>query len=76
MIRQGLSLTVVGLVIGGGAALLGTRAMSKLLFNVAPNDPVTLVGVSALLALTGMVASWLPALRASRADPSVALRAD
>jgi predicted permease len=74
VIRQGLALTAVGLVLGGTAALLTTGAMSKLLFQVAPNDPVTLIGVSLTLAATSVLASWIPALKASRADPAIALR--
>jgi putative ABC transport system permease protein len=76
VVRQGLGLTAAGLVVGGGVALFATRAMTKLLFNVAPNDPATLVAVALLLAGTSVVAAWIPALKASRADPSVALRAD
>ena len=76
VVRQGLGLTAAGLVVGGGVALFATRAMTKLLFNVAPNDPLTLTGVAFLLAATSVVAAWIPALKASRADPSVALRAD
>jgi predicted permease len=76
VIRHGLALTIAGLVIGGCTALFATRAMTKLLFNVAPNDPVTLVGVALVLAATGVLASWLPAVRAARADPSTALRSD
>jgi putative ABC transport system permease protein len=76
VVRQGLGLTAVGLVAGGGVALFATRAMTKLLFNVAPNDPLTLAGVALLLAATSVFAAWIPALKASRADPSVALRAD
>jgi ABC-type antimicrobial peptide transport system permease subunit len=76
VVRQGLGLTAAGLIVGGGVALFATRAMTKLLFNVAPNDPGTLVGVAVLLAATSVLAAWIPALKASRADPSVALRAD
>ncbi len=76
VVRQGLGLTAVGLIVGGGVALFATRAMTKLLFNVAPNDPLTLVGVALLLAATSICAAWIPALKASHADPSVALRAD
>jgi ABC-type lipoprotein release transport system permease subunit len=50
--------------------------MSKLLFQTPANDPTTIVGVALLLAATSALASWLPALRASRADPASALRAD
>jgi putative ABC transport system permease protein len=76
VVRHGLGLTIAGLVVGGAGALLSTKAMSKLLFGVAPNDPATLVGVGLLLALTSIAASWLPAVRASRADPAVTLRSD
>jgi predicted permease len=76
VVRQGLRLTIVGLAAGGTVALFATRAMTKLLFNVAPNDPMTLVGVGALLAATSVLAAWIPARKASRADPAVALRAD
>jgi predicted permease len=76
VVRQGLRLTIAGLVLGGAAALITTRAMTRLLFNVAPNDPATLVGVALLLAATSIAAAWIPALKASRADPAVALRAD
>jgi len=76
VVRQGLRLAAAGLLLGGAAALLGTRLMRKLLFNVAPNDPLTLAAVALLLAVTCVAASWLPALKASRADPALALRAD
>jgi putative ABC transport system permease protein len=74
VVRQGLRLTLGGLFVGGGAALFATRGMTKLLYNVQPNDPTTLIGVAVILALTGVVASWIPALKASKADPAVALR--
>jgi predicted permease len=76
VVQQGLRLTALGLVVGGLVALFATRAMTKLLFNVAPNDPLTIAGVASLLAATSICAAWIPALKASRADPSVALRAD
>jgi predicted permease len=76
VVRHGLRLTIVGLLIGGVAALWGTRLMTKLLFNVQPNDPATLATVGLLLATTSIVAAWLPARRASRADPATALRAE
>lgn len=76
VVRQGLRLTIAGLVLGGVVALFATRAMITLLFNVAPNDPVTLVVVPLVLAGTSIAAAWIPALKASRADPAVALRSD
>jgi ABC-type antimicrobial peptide transport system permease subunit len=76
VVRQGLRLTIAGLALGTVAALLTTRAMAKLLFQVTPTDPETLIGVSLLLAGTSILAAWIPALNASRADPAVALRSD
>lgn len=76
VVRHGLRLTAVGLTAGGVIALFATRVMTTLLFGVAPNDPPTFVGVALLLAGTSLLASWIPAVRASRANPVDALRAD
>ncbi|HEY4129166.1 MAG TPA: FtsX-like permease family protein, partial [Gemmatimonadaceae bacterium] len=76
VVRQGLQLTMVGLVLGGTIALFATRMMSSLLFSVTPRDPATLFSVSLFLAGTSVLAAWLPARKASRVDPMAALRAD
>ena len=76
VVRHGLQLVLVGLVIGTSLSLVATRGLRTLLYHVAPADPLTFVAVSALLALTGVLAAWLPAVQASRADPAVALRAE
>jgi putative ABC transport system permease protein len=76
ILRQGLSLTLVGASIGVAGGLLGSRALVTLLFNASRFDPVTYAGVVALLILIAMVACWLPAWRAARVDPSAALRAE
>ncbi len=76
VVRQGLQLTIAGLALGTVAALLSTRVMAGLLFQVTPTDPATLIAVSMLLAATSILAAWIPALNASRADPAVALRSD
>jgi putative ABC transport system permease protein len=76
VVRQGLRLTIAGLALGTVGAVLSTRLMAKLLFQVTPTDPATLIGVSLLLAATSILAAWIPALNASRADPAVALRSD
>ena len=76
VIRHGVRLTIAGLAIGGAAALAVTQAMSGMLFRITPGDPVTVIAVAAVLAATSFIASWLPAISASRADPSVALRAE
>jgi putative ABC transport system permease protein len=76
ILRQGLSLTLVGASIGVAGGLLGSRALVTLLFNTSRFDPFTYAGVVALLILIAMVACWLPAWRAARVDPSAALRAE
>ncbi len=74
MLRQGMSLVLGGIVIGAAAALVLTRLMKSLLFKVQPNDPATFAAVSLLLAAVAFVASYVPARRAARVDPIVALR--
>jgi predicted permease len=76
VVRHGAALTAAGAAIGIGVALVGTRTMRSLLFQVAPTDAVTFVTVPALLVATAMLAAWIPARRASRADPAEVLRAD
>jgi predicted permease len=71
---HGLKLTAVGLVAGLAAALVLTRLMEALLFDVRPNDPATLAGVAALITAVAAAASLLPALRATRVDPIAALK--
>jgi ABC-type antimicrobial peptide transport system permease subunit len=75
-LRHGLWLTSLGIVLGLAVALILTRVMSAFLFGVGPLDPVTYAGVSAGLAGMTLVAIYLPAHRASRVDPVVALRAE
>ncbi len=75
-LRQGALLTAAGIAIGIGAALGLTRVMSTLLFGVGPLDPATYLTVSAVLAAVAILATYLPAHRASRVDPIVALRAE
>jgi len=76
VLRDGLLLTGVGVVIGLVAAATGTQALQSLLFNVSRLDPVTYVGVIALLVAVAIVACASPAWRASRVDPSITLRAE
>jgi predicted permease len=75
-LRHGLWLTAIGIAIGIGIALMLTRVMSAFLFGVGPMDPFTYAAVSAALAGISLVATYLPAHRASRVDPVVALRAE
>lgn len=76
ILRQGLAKAGIGLAFGLVAALILTRFMRSLLFDIAPFDPAAFVGVSLLLLLVATVASLLPALRAARVDPVDALRAE
>ena len=75
-LRQGLWLTATGIALGIAVALALSRVMSALLFGVGPTDPLTYVAVSAALGAVALLATYLPARRASRVDPIVALRAD
>jgi predicted permease len=74
VITHGLKLAGAGLLAGLAAALALTRLMETLLFDVRPNDPATLAGVAALIAAVAVAASLVPALRATRIDPIVALK--
>ena len=76
LVRYGLTLTAGGLAVGIGAAVLSTRALKAMLFQVAPLDAVTFISVPLMLSAAAVVASWLPARRAARVDPSVTLRAE
>jgi len=71
---HGFAVTSIGLAVGLAAAFGLTRFLSSLLYGIRPNDPVTLLGVSLGLALVALLAGYLPARRAMRVDPMVALR--
>ena len=76
VLTRAMLLIALGLGLGVAGALVVGRAMSTLLFDVSPQDPVTLLAVVSLLAGVAFLASYLPARRATRVDPMVALRAD
>lgn len=74
VVRQGLVLVGLGTAIGIGAALLTTRYLESMLYGVTPRDPATIVLVASLFAVAAVLASYVPARRASAIDPIVALR--
>jgi putative ABC transport system permease protein len=74
VISQGMKLTILGLAMGLVAALLAARAMKSLLFGIGVSDLVTFAVIALLLVFTALLACYLPARRAMKVDPVVALR--
>jgi putative ABC transport system permease protein len=74
VVRQGLALTVAGAIVGLVCALIVARLMAGLLYGVSPTDAATFTGVSILLIAVALLASYIPARRAVRVDPVLALR--
>jgi len=74
VLGQGLALAGLGLALGLAAAIAGTRLLTTMLFRVQPNDPVVHLAVAVLLGMVALVASYIPARRASRIDPLTAIR--
>jgi putative ABC transport system permease protein len=74
MINQGMRLTMIGIAIGLLSAFALTRFMSNLLFSIGPTDPVTFLLIAILLGAVALLACWIPAGRATKVDPMIALR--
>jgi len=74
VLGQGLWTTVIGVAIGIAGSFALSRTLHSLLFEVSAADPVTLIGSALLLAAVSLLACWIPARRAMRVDPMVALR--
>jgi putative ABC transport system permease protein len=76
VMRQGMALVGIGIALGVGAALGLTRLMRALLFGVSATDPLTFIGIALLLAGIALLACYLPARRATKVDPMIALRCE
>ena len=76
VVRQGMKMTLIGLAVGLVGALSLSRVLVGLLHGVSPTDPLTFTGVSAVLLAVALLACLLPARRATRVDPIVALRTE
>ena len=74
--KQGLVLSGAGIVVGLGLVMILARFLRSFLFEVAPTDPATLAAATGTLVVFALLASWIPARRAARVNPTEALRAD
>jgi predicted permease len=72
--REAVAVTLGGIVMGMGAALLVSRTLATLLFELTPADPTTVIAVAAVMMTTGLIAAYIPSRRAARIDPTQALR--
>jgi putative ABC transport system permease protein len=76
IVGQAMSLVAISLVIGVAGAFAATRLLNSLLFGVGASDPITFVSIVLLVSVVAFLAAWLPARRATRVDPIIALRAE
>ena len=76
VLTEGGMLVVLGLIVGGALAFAAANVIRGLLYGIAPHDPMTFAGVSALMAAIGIGACWIPAARAARIDPAITMRAE
>jgi putative ABC transport system permease protein len=74
--RQGIALVIIGLVIGLALASVLTRFIVSQLYGVSPTDPATFAAIALLLTIVALLACWIPARRAVKMDPMIALRAE
>jgi putative ABC transport system permease protein len=76
VLRQGMTVALIGVVIGIASAFGLTRVIATFLFGVTERDPIVFIGVPLLLSAVAFFAVWLPARRAARVDPVIALRTE
>ena len=76
VVGSGLRLALAGVALGIVGALAGTRVLRSLVYQVSTTDPLTLAATACVLVGSALLASWIPARRATRVDPAVSLRAE
>lgn len=76
ILRQGMGLALAGAAVGLACALAGSHWIAKLLYGVGPTDPLTFLGIPVLLVAAALLACWIPARRAIRVEPVIALRTE
>jgi putative ABC transport system permease protein len=76
ILKQGATLILIGVFVGLAGALVLTRLMSHMLYGISPNDPIIFALIALMLTIVALVACYIPARRAARVDPVIALRAE
>ncbi len=76
ILKEGGVLVAAGLLVGSVSAFAASGLMRGLLFGIAPHDPVTFAAVATLMGIIGIAACWIPAARAARIDPAIAMRSE
>ena len=76
VLREGSRLAAIGVAIGLAGAFLLRKVVTQLLYDVSPNDPITFTAVPLVLVAVALAASLIPAMRATRVDPAVAMKAE
>jgi ABC-type antimicrobial peptide transport system permease subunit len=76
VMKQGITLACAGVLIGLCGAFALTRLMETLLYGISPTDPLTFVVIALLLVIVSLLACWIPARRATKVDPMIALRCE
>jgi putative ABC transport system permease protein len=76
VVRQGMTRVIAGVLLGLAGSLAATRVLENYLFGIKPNDVITFIATAAVIVTAGLAATWIPARRAARVNPIVALRAD